>query len=245
MSVRALPLLPLCIVPVLDLESAEREDRDIASAPESDVIVPVTGSDLAALAPALLIGSILKSVHAPSLAKMFTVESAPMIVGTRVSTAPAIPQSAPSTVLGLGSVPTAPEHLRSEAIDQNAMVRAPHRFWGNRRSDLTSVPCVKCFRALCQASRSLWTPLEIMQAIRRPLALPLVGPRRLERSGQRRVCPRHVRVERLAPALALLPVLKSVSVRSGRTALRVDQTAPLLIVANHLPEREGAAVPRL
>ena len=36
-----------------------------------------------------------------------------------------------------------------------------------------------------------------------------------------------------------------VSVRSGRAALRVDQTAPLVIVANHLPEREGAAVPRL
>ena len=143
-SVRALPLLPLCIAPVLDLETAEREDRDIASAPESDVIVPVTRS---ALAPALLIGSILKSVHAPALAKVFTVESAPMIVGTHVSTALAILQSAPSTVLGLGSVPTAPELLRSEAIDQNAMVRAPHRFWGKRRSDLTSVPCVKCFRA--------------------------------------------------------------------------------------------------
>ena len=85
----------------------------------------------------------------------------------------------------------------------------------------------------------------ITQAIIHPLALPLMGPRRLERSGQRRVCPRHVRVERLAPALALLPVLKSVSVRSGRTALRVDQTAPLVIMANHLPEREAAAVPRL
>ena len=64
-------------------------------------------------------------------------------------------------------------------------------------------------------------------------------------SCQRRVCPRHVRVERLAPVLTLLPVLKSVSVRSGRTALRVDQTAPLVIVANYLPEREGAAIPRL
>ena len=85
----------------------------------------------------------------------------------------------------------------------------------------------------------------ITQAILHPLALPLVGPRRLERSGQRRVCPRHVRAERLAPALALLPVLKSVSVRGGRAALRVDQTAPLVIVANHLPEREGAAIPRL
>ena len=179
---------------------------------------------------ALLIGSILKSVHVHALANLFTVESAPVIVGTHVSTTPVIPQSAPSTVLGLGTVPTAPELLRSEAIDRNAVVRAPHRFWGNRRSDVTSVPCVKCFRALCQASRSLWTPLGMMQAIRRPLALPLVGPRCLKRSGQRRVCPRHVRVERLAPALALLPV---------------DQTAPLVIVANHLPEREGAAVPRL
>ena len=84
-----------------------------------------------------------------------------------------------------------------------------------------------------------------MQAILHPLALPLMGPRGLERSGQRRVCLRHVRVERLASALALLPVLKSVGVRSGRTALCVDQTAPLVIVANHLPERESAAVPRL
>ena len=84
-----------------------------------------------------------------------------------------------------------------------------------------------------------------MQAVLHLLALPLVGPRRLERSGQQRVCPRHVRVERLAPALALLPVLKSVSVRSGRTTLLIDQTAPLVIVANHLPERESAAVPRL
>ena len=33
--------------------------------------------------------------------------------------------------------------------------------------------------------------------------------------------------------------------RSGRAALRVDQTALLVIVANHLPEREGAAVPCL
>ena len=140
MNVRALPLLPLCIAPVLDLESAEREDRDIANVPESDVIVPVRGSDLAALAPVLLIGSILKSVHAPALVNLYTVESAPVIVGTHLSTAPTIPQSAPSTVLGLGSMPTAPELLRSEAIDRNAMVRAPHRFWGNRRSDLTSVP---------------------------------------------------------------------------------------------------------
>ena len=127
-SVRVLPLFPLCIAPVLDLESAEKEDRDIASAPESDVIVPVTRSDLAALAPALLIESILNSVHAPTLA--IFVESTSMIVGTRVSTAHAILQNAPSTVLGLGSVPTAPELLRSEAIVQNAMVRAPHRFWG-------------------------------------------------------------------------------------------------------------------
>ena len=110
-SVCVLPLFPLCIAPVLDLESAEREDRDIASAPESDVIVPVTRSDLATLAPALLIESILNSVHAPALA--IFVESAPMIVGTRVSTAHAILQNAPSTVLGLGSVPTAPELLRA------------------------------------------------------------------------------------------------------------------------------------
>ena len=163
-----------------------------------------------------------------------------MIVETRVSTAHAILQNAPSTVLGLGRMPTAPELLRSEAIMHNAMVRAPHRFWGERRSDLTSVSYAKYFRALCQASRSLWKPLGIMQAILHPLALPLVGPRRLERSGQRRVCPRHIRVEHLAPALALLPF-----VRRGRAALRVDQTAPLVIVANHLPEREGAAVPRL
>ena len=85
----------------------------------------------------------------------------------------------------------------------------------------------------------------ITQAILHPLALPLVGPRRLEGSCQRRVCPRHVRVERLAPALALLSFVKSVSVRRGRAALRVDQNAPLVIVANHLPEREGAAVPHL
>ena len=64
-------------------------------------------------------------------------------------------------------------------------------------------------------------------------------------SGQRRVCPRHVRVERLAPALALLPFMKSVRVRRGRAALRVNQTAPLVIVASHLPEREGAAVSHL
>ena len=63
-SVRVLPLFPLGIAPVPVLESAEREDRDIASAPESDVIVPVTRSDLAALAPALLLESILSSVHA-------------------------------------------------------------------------------------------------------------------------------------------------------------------------------------
>ena len=38
------------------------------------------------------------------------------------------------------SAPTAPELLRSEAIMQNAVVRAPHRFWGRKRSDLASVP---------------------------------------------------------------------------------------------------------
>ena len=83
----------------------------------------------------------------------------------------------------------------------------------------------------------------ITQAFLHPLAFPLVGPCRLEGSGQRRVCPRHVRVERLAPALSLLPFVKSV--RRGRAALRVDQTAPLVIVANHLPEREGTSVPHL
>ena len=123
---RVLPLFPLGIAAVLVLASAEREDRD-----------------LAALAPALLIESILSSVHAPALA--IFVESAPMIVKTCVSTAHAILQNAPSSVLGLGSVPTAPELLRSEAIVQNAMARAPHRFWGKRRSELTSVPYAKCF----------------------------------------------------------------------------------------------------
>ena len=98
---------------------------------------------------------------------------------------------------------------------------------------------------LCQASRSRWKRLGITQAILHPLALPLVGPHRLEGSGQRRVCPRRVRVERLAPALALLPFVKNVSMRRGRSALCVDQTAPLVIVANHPPEREGAAVPLL
>ena len=192
------------------------------------MIVPVRGSDLAALAPVLLpalpIGSILKSVHAPALVNLYTVESAPVIVGTHVSTAPVIPQSTLSTVLCLGSVPTAPKLLRSEAIDRNAMVRAPHRFWGNRRSDLTSVPCVKCFRALCQASRSLWTPLGMMQAIRRPLALPLVGPRRLERSGQRRVCPRHVGMERLAHAPSRLEEREHEE-RSHRSTRRPDRSS--------------------
>ena len=144
-SVRVLPRFPLGIAPVPVLESAEREVRDIARAPESDVIVPVTRSDLATLAPALLLESILSSVHAPALA--IFVESAPMIVETRVSTAHAILQNAPSTVLGLGSVPTAPELLRSEAIAQNAMISAPHRFWEKRRSDLMSVPYAKCLRA--------------------------------------------------------------------------------------------------
>ena len=95
---------------------------------------------------------------------------------------------------------------------------------------------------LCQASRSRWKLLERTQAILLLLALPLVGPRRLEGSGQRRVCPQRVRVERLAPVLALPPVMKSGSVRRGSDALCVDQTAPLVIVANHPPEREGAAV---
>ena len=41
-SVRVLPLFPLGIAPVPVLESAEREVRGIASAPESDVIIPMT-----------------------------------------------------------------------------------------------------------------------------------------------------------------------------------------------------------
>ena len=64
-----------------------------------------------------------------------------MIVETRVSTAHAILQNAPSTVLGLGSVLTAPELLRSEAIVQVALIRAPHRFWEKKkkRSDVSAV----------------------------------------------------------------------------------------------------------
>ena len=144
-SVRILPRFPLGFAPVPVLESTEREVRGIASVLESDVTAPVIWSDRAALAPALLLESILSSVPAPALA--IFIASAPMIIETRVSTAHAILQNAPSTALGLGSAPTAPELLRSKAIMQNAMVRAPHRFWGGRRSDLTSVPYAKCFRA--------------------------------------------------------------------------------------------------
>ena len=82
--------------------------------------------------------------------------------------------------------------------------------------------------------------MERTQAILLLLALPLVGPRRLERSDQRRVCPQRATVELLAPALALPPVMKSG--RRERDALSGDQTAPLVIVASHPPEREGAAV---
>ena len=120
--------------------SGERrgELRDIASGLESDVTATVTWSDLAALTPSPLLGGILNSVPAPTLT--IFIASAPMIIETRVSTAHAILRNTPASVLGLGSAPTASELLRSEAIMQDAVVRAPHRFWERRRSDLASVP---------------------------------------------------------------------------------------------------------
>ena len=146
---------------------------------------------------------------------------------------------APPTARGLGSAPTAPELLRSEAISRDALTRAAHRFL-NRRSVLKSVQCVTSSTMLCQASRSRWMLWKGTQAILLLLALPLVGHRRLERSVQQRVCPQRATVELLAPALAPPPVMKSM--RRERGALSGVQTAPLVIVASHPPEREGAAV---
>ena len=129
-------VLPHGIAPVPVLESAEVEVRDIASGLESAMTATVTWSDLAALAPPPRLGNILNS--APALA--IFIASTPVFVETRVSTAHAILRNAPSTVLGLGSAPTAPELLWNEAVSRDAVVRAAHRFWKRRRSDLTSVP---------------------------------------------------------------------------------------------------------
>ena len=131
-------VLPHGIAPVPVLESAEVEVRVIASSLESDVTATVTWSDLAALAHPPRLGNILTST--PALA--IFIANAPVIVEIRVSTAHAILRNAPSTACGLGSAPTAPELLRSEAVSRDAVARAAHCFWERRRSVLKSVPCV-------------------------------------------------------------------------------------------------------
>ena len=69
------------------------------------------------------------------------IANAPVIKETRASITHAILGNAPSTARGLGSAPTPPELLRSEAVSRDAVTRAAHRFL-RRRSVLNSVPYV-------------------------------------------------------------------------------------------------------
>ena len=130
-------VLPHGIAPVPLLESAEVEVRVIASSLESDVTATVTWSDLTALAHPPRLRNLPTST--PALA--IFIANVPVIEETRASIAHAILGNAPSTARGLGSAPTAPELLRSEAVSRDAVTRAAHRFL-RRRSDLKSVPYV-------------------------------------------------------------------------------------------------------
>ena len=127
-------VLPHGIAPVPLLESAEVEVRVIASSLESDVTATVTWSALAH--PPRLRNL---PTYTPALAIL--IANAPVIEETRASIAHEILGNAPSTARGLGSAPTAPELLRSEAVSRDAVTRAAHRFL-RRRSVLKSVPYV-------------------------------------------------------------------------------------------------------
>ena len=130
-------VLPHGIAPAPLLESVEVEVRVFASSLESDVTATVTWSDLAALAHPPRLRN--HPTSTPALAIFIT--NAPVIDETRASIAHAILGNAPSTARGLGSAPTAPELLRSEAVSRDAVTRAAHRLL-RRRSVLKSVPFV-------------------------------------------------------------------------------------------------------
>ena len=226
-------VLPLGIAPAPLLESVEVEVRVLASSLESDETATVTWSDLAALAlPPRLWNH---QTSTPALA--IFIANAPVMNETRASIAHAILGNAPSTARGLGSAPTAPELLRSEAVSRDALTRAAHRFL---REEAFWTQCSALHDPQCyvKLQKSL-DAFEGDTSHSSSAALSLVGPRRLERATSEECVLSAPQWSFLAPALALPPVMKSV--RRERDALSGDQTAPLVIVASH-PPKEGAAV---
>ena len=135
------------------------ESRDAASAPGKDETAPVAGGDLAVPAPVPVLLVMPEGALDPGTG----IESALAIAETQESITLVSLPSAPDTARSRGNVPTAPEHLRSEAGDQTAtlvaglsrevtppptsvIARTAHRSRGEG-SDLMSVLCGISFRS--------------------------------------------------------------------------------------------------